>query len=141
MTTDKRYPIPHELRWTVYERDKGICQVCHRDIEMLNKHLKIGGSGFWECGHIIDYCICKEDKLDNLSVMCVPCNRLKPIHESREQYKEWVNSGYWVAEFIRYLKDELPEYKEYSDAELLPIVYRIADRHCAKAFFDEGGRL
>ena len=68
------------LRFEVYDRDKGICDVCRRLIALDE----------FECGHIVDRCASGEDSLENLVVMCSTCNRvLKPVHDTLEQYEDW----------------------------------------------------
>lgn len=84
-------PIPlrwEALRTLVWERDNGICQVCLEKILWED----------YECGHIIDRCVGGPDHLSNLVVMCVLCNRMKPVHETREDYATWVRSGGFRAE-------------------------------------------
>lgn len=84
-------PIPvrwENLRWLVWDRDGGICQVCLQPVK--GEH--------YECGHIVDRCVGGPDYLSNLVVMHNLCNRLKPTHKTRAEYAAWVRSGAWMAE-------------------------------------------
>lgn len=67
------------LRGEVYQRDKGICDVCALRVE----------DAHYNCGHIVDRCVGGEDALENLVVMHEICNQLKPVHRSAEEYREW----------------------------------------------------
>lgn len=78
-------------RKLVYRRDGGICHVCGRDV------LWDG----YECGHIVDRVCGGTDRPSNLVTMCIICNRLKPMHESRVEYLAWIEGGAWVSEIIR----------------------------------------
>lgn len=75
----------NRLRKLVWERDSGICQVCGRTLSWEQ----------WECGHIVDRCVGGTDKPGNLVVMCIICNRLKPLHVTHEDYEAWRDGGYW----------------------------------------------
>ena len=44
----------------------------------------------YECGHKVDRCAGGKDELDNLDAMCIICNRTKPVHETLDQYREWL---------------------------------------------------
>jgi hypothetical protein len=66
----------------VYLRDGGVCHACGRTIAKAD----------YECGHIIDRCAGGPDDATNLVVMCVMCNRLKPVHASRGAYLSWVHA-------------------------------------------------
>ena len=71
------------LRQRVWERDDETCQVCHHQIDESD----------YECGHIVDRCRGGKDKLSNLVVMCISCNRLKPTHDTREAFEAWASSS------------------------------------------------
>lgn len=64
----------------VYERDRGYCHACNLAVPR----------DYYECGHIIDRCRGGSDRMSNLVVMCNVCNRLKPLHDSRSAYLDWV---------------------------------------------------
>lgn len=84
------------IRQFVWERDKGICQVCGDTIEIE----------YYECGHKIDRVNLGSDHPDNLAVMCVLCNRLKPLHETIEDYIEWAESINSPYDLLIGFKDE-----------------------------------
>lgn len=99
------YPLPERtptdvhswptLRQTVYDRDRAQCHVC-------------GAFVFWrnyECGHIVDRMCGGHDRLSNLVTMCRTCNRLKPVHETRDEYATWINTGDWRASVGERLPD------------------------------------
>ena len=88
-----------KLRRIVWERDKGRCIVCGRQCK----------PGEWECGHIIDRVVGGSDEPENLGVMCIVCNRLKPLHITREEFDEWVQRGAWMGEIVRRVIAELNE--------------------------------
>lgn len=73
------------IRKRIWLRDRGICQVCESD---MNGHPE-----YYECGHIIDQAAGGKDHDDNLVVMCISCNRRKPLHETREEYDHWIADG------------------------------------------------
>ncbi len=75
------------IRRLIWRRDNGTCQVCNREV-----------SDYFECGHIVDRVAGGSDLPSNLVTMCYLCNRLKPIHETREQYVAWLEAGDWRAE-------------------------------------------
>lgn len=80
-----------KLRDQVYMRDGGRCMVCGSWMIGDDKR-------YWECGHIIDRCVGGPDHLNNLVVMCILCNRLKPLTETRAEYLEWAKKGGPAAE-------------------------------------------
>jgi len=82
-----------KLRKLVWERDCGICQVCGAKIKPSTYH----------CGHIVDRCIGGPDEPGNLLVMCEFCNQVKPIHETREEFDDWMRGGYWRPKLFKFL--------------------------------------
>lgn len=66
----------------MWERDRGICHVCSQAIHV---------DEYW-CGHIVDRCVGGSDDASNLVVQCALCNYHKPVHETPEQYQEWVTA-------------------------------------------------
>jgi HNH endonuclease len=86
------FPWLH-LRVLVYERDHGVCQVCGDAIDR-DSH---------ECGHIIDRVVGGSDRLSNLVCMCITCNRLKPLTETREQYIAWASQGGPIRQIIAHV--------------------------------------
>jgi SOS response regulatory protein OraA/RecX len=78
------------LRALVYERDHGVCQVCGDAIDLDS----------YECGHIIDRVVGGSDRLCNLVCMCISCNRLKPLTETREAYIVWASEGGPIRQII-----------------------------------------
>jgi HNH endonuclease len=81
------------LRALVYERDHGVCQVCGDAIN----------ADSYECGHIIDRVVGGSDRLSNLVCMCITCNRLKPLTETREQYIAWASQGGPIRQIIAHV--------------------------------------
>ena len=86
------FPWLH-LRALVYERDHGVCQVCGDAIDRDS----------YECGHIIDRVVGGSDRLSNLVCMCITCNRLKPLTETREQYIAWASQGGPIRQIIAHV--------------------------------------
>jgi 5-methylcytosine-specific restriction endonuclease McrA len=72
-----------QTRQLIWERDGGVCQVCGDSIAWQQ----------YECGHIIDRCVGGADRLSNLVCMCIVCNRLKPLTETRAEYIAWARQG------------------------------------------------
>jgi 5-methylcytosine-specific restriction endonuclease McrA len=72
------------IRRRIWERDKGVCQVCGYD---LNNEPQ-----YYELGHKVDRVAGGSDMDDNLCVQCNCCNRLKPVHETLEEYDAWANA-------------------------------------------------
>ena len=79
------------IRSRIWQRDRGVCQVCRERIPTVD----------YECGHIVDRCAGGSDLDDNLVVMCISCNRFKPVHASRAEYDAWVDAGGWQTEHLR----------------------------------------
>jgi hypothetical protein len=84
---ESRYRAYHwrRLRKRVYARDRGQCMVCGFMLTGDNEQ-------YWECGHIIDRYLGGPDHINNLVVMCIACNRLKPGTETREDYLGWAKT-------------------------------------------------
>jgi hypothetical protein len=72
-----------KTRQLIWERDGGMCQVCGDAIDWQ----------YYECGHIIDRVAGGSDRLSNLVCMCIACNRLKPLTETRAEYIAWAMKG------------------------------------------------
>lgn len=85
------------IRSRVFARDRGVCLVCGLPIL----------SDDWECGHIIDRCVGGTDRDANLVAMHTMCNRIKPLHETRDAYFAWVST--WYEERERGLRAMLSE--------------------------------
>jgi 5-methylcytosine-specific restriction endonuclease McrA len=71
------------VRERIWQRDKGICQIC--GVDLRGCHRTWG----WRCGHIIDRVAGGNDEDHNLVVMCEPCDQLKPVHWNVDEYEEW----------------------------------------------------
>lgn len=84
-----------KLRRLVFLRDKAQCHVCCARVHM---------PGNYECGHIVDRSNGGFDKLSNLVAMCRTCNRVKPSHDTREEYSEWL---YKMGEVVRHARIRL----------------------------------
>lgn len=80
----------NKIRKRIWNRDRPRCQVCKKRIL----------PEFYECGHIVDRVRGGSDLDDNLVAMCITCNRLKPCHNTREEYDAWVASGFWTTEML-----------------------------------------
>ncbi len=65
------------------EWNKGICWACGRKVEVE----------YLEIGHIVDRCEGGEDLPSNLAPVCITCNRLKPLHKTKEEALEWREQG------------------------------------------------
>jgi hypothetical protein len=94
----------NKLRELVWERDGHTCRVCGLDMRNIK--------AWYDCGHIIDRLRGGPDELDNLVTMCVYCNQNKPLHDTREDYEQWLRAGYWRTEVISELKAFLNENKK-----------------------------
>ena len=81
------------LRAIVYERDRGTCQVCGDAVDLNS----------YECGHIIDRIVGGSDRLSNLVCMCISCNRLKPLTETREEYIAWASMGGPIRQIVAWV--------------------------------------
>lgn len=87
-----------KTREFIWNRDKGVCQVC---LDCIDKK-------YYECGHIVDRVCGGSDRVSNLVVMCVTCNRLKSLTNTREEYIEWVKDFRQdKAEFYRRLQSAI----------------------------------
>lgn len=87
-----------QIRREVYDRDRGICQVCGDFVEWE----------YYECGHIIDVLRGGSDRKSNLLCMCNVCNRRKPIHNTRREFWDWVRSGEWKS-LLQRMHDSDPQ--------------------------------
>lgn len=71
------------IRGRIWLRDGNRCLLCG---------YRIKPEGY-ECGHIVDRMCGGSDEDDNLAVMCIICNRLKPAHSTREEFDAWMADG------------------------------------------------
>lgn len=62
--TNRRDPIPREVRQVVWERDGGRCVGCGADFDL-------------QFDHVIPHVLGGADTVENLQVLCGPCNREK----------------------------------------------------------------
>ena len=60
----KRQAIPDDVKQFVFERDKGQCVNCHSQVEL-------------QFDHVIPVSLGGSNSLENLQVLCGPCNRKK----------------------------------------------------------------
>lgn len=88
--------INKEIRRAAYNRDGGKCQVCKQDVDF----------DLFECGHIIDRVMGGKSELDNLVVMCLRCNKVKPRHSNREDFDRWVQSREWEKSKIPVMSED-----------------------------------
>lgn len=86
------------IKSRIWERDEGICQVCGFDLRQ--------DPDSYELGHKVDRVCGGSDTDDNLCVQCVACNRLKPPHDTWEEYEEWIAGGGWRGEIAQYSNGE-----------------------------------
>jgi len=73
-------PHWYKLRLDIYNRDKGICWICHEFVP----------SNEYELGHIIDRCNGGYSDYDNLAVMHKWCNHHKPRHKTIDEHITWL---------------------------------------------------
>lgn len=117
--TKEEYRAWGKLRKVVYARDNGICGVC-------------GGYCYedaFHLGHIIDHMVGGPDTAENTMVMHKMCNMLKPVHESRAEFDEWVKAGHWFPRAHALLKEKMPD--EYT----LELATQVLNWVCNKGEF------
>lgn len=88
--------ITKDIRQAVYSRDVGKCQVCQEDVSIE----------LFECGHIIDRSVGGKADLNNLTAMCLRCNKVKPKHLNRGEFERWVQSREWEKTKIPVMSDD-----------------------------------
>jgi hypothetical protein len=86
-----------QTRQLIWERDGRVCQVCGDSITWQQ----------YECGHIIDRCVGGSDRPSNLVCMCIVCNRLKPLTETRAEYMAWAHQDGPAMEIARNVIESL----------------------------------
>jgi HNH endonuclease len=94
-----------QTRQRIWERDGGMCQVCGDAIEWQE----------YECGHIIDRWLGGSDRLSNLVCMCIVCNRLKPLTETRAEYMAWVRQGGPAMEMAKNVFESLKKERKLAE--------------------------
>lgn len=87
----------NKMRDAVYERDSGICDACRRRCSFGN----------FDLGHLVDRVAGGIDCYCNLVVHCRPCNQMKPVHETLEEYAVWKKQDGVVGDIIRFMSAEL----------------------------------
>lgn len=83
------------IRARIYDRDDGYCYACNRRL----------GYNFFICGHVVDRAVGGTDEDDNLVVLCIKCERSKPVHHTFEEFRLWV-------QYDRTGKQRPPQYKQ-----------------------------
>lgn len=68
-----------QMRSDIYIRDRGICWVCNRFVDLKD----------YDLGHLVDKCNGGHDDYDNLVVMHKSCNLSKPRHTTLEEVMKW----------------------------------------------------
>lgn len=63
-TADRRRPVPREIRQAVFERDGGRCVECGSAFEL-------------QYDHVIPVALGGADTVENLQILCAPCNQAK----------------------------------------------------------------
>lgn len=87
--------IPPAMRTAVWERDQGICGICHEPVDPLE----------WNADHILPWVLGGETVVHNLRVTHPRCNRKRPtplrmtdeqIQEACEDWTENELAGVWM---------------------------------------------
>jgi hypothetical protein len=84
-------------RREILRRDKYICQEC--GMHLIPDVMEMF-PGLYQLGHKVDIACGGSNDPSNLVVMCCVCNQTKPLHETIEDYIEWVDRGYWVRDWL-----------------------------------------
>lgn len=79
---ERRPPIPPDMYSAVVQRAGGVCQKC-------------GSDDRCEVDHIIPWHIVKVHEIDNLQLLCLPCNRAKGGKVEADGRKTWFHADYW----------------------------------------------
>ena len=80
---DRRPPIPDDMARRVRDRAGHVCQKC-------------GSDDRTEIDHVTPWVIVREHKLDNLQLLCFPCNRRKGKKVEANR-KTWFHADYFGA--------------------------------------------
>lgn len=85
----KRKAVPKWMRLAVFERDKSTCQECGKEDLRSSKSDKYdAGPDLGEVDHRVEAIDGGEPSLDNLVLLCLPCNRRKAGIERRRRNME-----------------------------------------------------
>ena len=99
---------PHIVRRRVWERDKGVCQICRLDImaENIQRHvdkygvrcgsitaMKMKGGTRWECDHITPFAQGGLTIMENLRVLCKGCHRGRHANKVKNEPKYQLHTG------------------------------------------------
>lgn len=79
----KRIYIGKNIKGLVYEKDKGICQLCGRKINQFESD--------WNIDHIVPLSRGGDNTMDNYQLTCKSCNAIKDSMTSKEMMKSMTN--------------------------------------------------
>ncbi|OZD00923.1 hypothetical protein CH275_19235 [Rhodococcus sp. 06-235-1A] len=81
-SADRRPPIPDDMAKAVRARDGYVCRKC-------------GSDDRCEIDHVVPWHIVKVHELDNLQLLCLPCNRSKGGKVEADGRRTWFDPEFF----------------------------------------------
>jgi len=78
----RRQPIKVNRRRDVFERTRGKCHICHKQLSFWN-YGRYGGRGAWHVDHSVAIARGGTNHGNNLKAACIPCNLDKSTTTTR----------------------------------------------------------
>lgn len=78
----KRKAIPSYIKDELLIKQDNSCSLCYKKFKTTYDNIN-----FYEIDHIIPYCETKDDRIENLQILCFECHKIKTVREIRNRRK------------------------------------------------------